>query len=81
MRQLVYTVLISNNRVSFDLWGKENLVKLQKVSKYYENDCSLQFNLAPLNMKPGADSMTVEGRKRLETMHVSGHIWSTNHNT
>ena len=32
-------MFISNNRPSFHLWGKENLVKHQKVSKYYENDC------------------------------------------
>ena len=40
MRQLVYTMFmfISNNRESFQLWGKENLVKQQKVSKYYGND-------------------------------------------
>ena len=37
MRQLVYTMSIRNNRASFDLWWKENLVKRQKVSKYYEN--------------------------------------------
>ena len=39
MRQLVYTILISNNRPSFHLWWKENLVKLQQISKYYEKDC------------------------------------------
>ena len=38
VRQLVYITLISNNRASFHLWRKENLVKHQKVSKYYEND-------------------------------------------
>ena len=38
MRQLVYTIFISNNRASFHLWWKENLVKHQRVSKYYEND-------------------------------------------
>ena len=32
-------MFISNNRESFQLWGKENLVKNQKVSKYYGNDC------------------------------------------
>ena len=41
MRQLVYTLFISNNCASFHLWWKENLVKHQKVSKYYENDCRL----------------------------------------
>ena len=32
-------MFISNNRASFYLWGKENLVKNQKVSIYYETDC------------------------------------------
>ena len=39
MRQLVYTMFTSNNRASFRLWWKKNLVKHQKVSEYYENDC------------------------------------------
>ena len=34
-------MFISNNRASFHLWWKENLVKHQRVSKYYENDCCL----------------------------------------
>ena len=33
-------MLTTNNRASFYLQRKENLVKRQKVSKYYENDCS-----------------------------------------
>ena len=33
-------MFIRNNRPSFHLWWKENFVKHQKVSKYYENDCS-----------------------------------------
>ena len=40
MRQLVYTILISNNHTSFHLWWNENVVKHPKVSKYYETDCS-----------------------------------------
>ena len=44
MRQLVYTRFITNNLVSFHLWWKENLVKYQKVSKFYENDCSYHIN-------------------------------------
>ena len=36
MKQLVYKVFLSNNRASFHLWLKKNLVKHQKVSKYYE---------------------------------------------
>ena len=39
MRKLVYTMFISNNRPSFDLWWKENLVKHRKVSRCYETDC------------------------------------------
>ena len=39
MRQLVYTILINNNRPSFHLWWNKNLGKLQQVSKYYEKDC------------------------------------------
>ena len=31
---------IYKNCTSFHLWWKENLVKNQKVSKYYENGCS-----------------------------------------
>ena len=39
MRQLVNTIFFTNNCASFHLWWNENLVKHQKVSKYYENDC------------------------------------------
>ena len=38
MRQLVNTVLISNNRASFQFWWTKNLLH-QRVSKYYENVC------------------------------------------
>ena len=43
MRQLIYTMFISNNHASFHLWSGENLVKYKKVSKYYEN----YFRLLP----------------------------------
>ena len=33
---------ITNNRASFYLWWKENLVKPQKVSNYYENGCTVK---------------------------------------
>ena len=42
MNKLAYTMSISHNRASFHLWWKENLLKHQKVLKYYENDC--RFN-------------------------------------
>ena len=36
--------VISNNRASFQLWWKENLVKHWKVSKYYKTDCSFEYS-------------------------------------
>ena len=42
VRQLVYTMFITNYRVSFHLLWKENLAKHQKFSTYFENKC-LQF--------------------------------------
>ena len=35
-----FAISISNNRGSFQLCWKKNWVKHQKVSKFYENDCS-----------------------------------------
>ena len=43
MRQLIYTMFISNNRILLHLRRKENLIKHQKVSKYYENICLQNF--------------------------------------
>ena len=47
MRQPVYTMFISNNRASFHWWWKENLVKHQRASKYYENDCRITSKNRP----------------------------------
>ena len=33
-------MFISNKRLLFHLWGKENIVKPQNVSGNYETDCS-----------------------------------------
>ena len=38
LRQLLYTMFISNNRASFHLWWRGNWVKHHKVSKYYESN-------------------------------------------
>ena len=38
--QLVYIMFITNNHASFHLW--RNLVKHQKLSKYYDYDCSFK---------------------------------------
>ena len=42
VRQLVYTMFITNYRVLFHMLWKENLVKHEKFSTYFENKC-LQF--------------------------------------
>ena len=46
-------MFISNNPSSFQLWSKENVLKRQSVSKYYENDClqNLLFRLSLLTPK------------------------------
>ena len=41
----MYVMFISNNCESFHLRQKENLVKHQKVSKYYENDSRFIFEI------------------------------------
>ena len=43
MSQLLYAVFISNNCASLHFWWKKNLVKYQKVSKYFENDRLQKF--------------------------------------
>ena len=40
--QLVFTILISNNHVPFDLLWKKHLARYLKVPKYYEHGCKLQ---------------------------------------
>ena len=43
VRQLEYTMFISNNHPLFNLWWNKNLVKHRKVSKYYETYCLHDF--------------------------------------
>ena len=59
VRQLAYTMFVTNNHASFDLYGNQNLVKHQKVSKYYDRDCasclfainqSIMFSKIPQNL-------------------------------
>ena len=45
---VIYHV-ISNNHNSFHLWWKKNLVKHQKVWKYYGQDCRWTFNIKDKN--------------------------------
>ena len=66
MRQLVYTILISNNRPSFHLWWMENLGKLQQVLKYYEKDCLQIFLLLLMSLLP---------TKFVKNSHIWGKIY------
>ena len=43
VRQLVYTMFITNNHASFHLWGKEKSVKYQKNLKTFVHDCLQKF--------------------------------------
>ena len=45
VRQLVYTMFVSNNRASLHLWRMKILLKHQRVSKYYGRGCPQQFLL------------------------------------
>ena len=52
MGQLVYTMFTTNNHDSFHLWRKKNLVKHQKVRKYYGHDCRTRCKIcSELTMK------------------------------
>ena len=37
-------MFITNNDASFHLWGKESLVKYQKVSKCYDHNCRFLYS-------------------------------------
>ena len=52
VRQLVYTMFISNNCPSLPLWWKENLIRHQQVSKYYGNDSLQNFLLDFMSLIP-----------------------------
>ena len=45
-------MFLSNNRPSFPLWWKQNLVKHQQVSKYYEKDCLQIFLFLFMSLLP-----------------------------
>ena len=48
--QIAYTMFITGNHASFHLWWKENLVKNQKVSKYYIRGCLQKFCLVFMSL-------------------------------
>ena len=58
VRQLVYTMFISNNCPSFHLLWKKNLVKDWEISKYYKTDC--RFSMA---------SVLKKGRNKIRTIN------------
>ena len=41
----MYITMFSNKHPSFHLWGEQNMVKYQKVSKLYDHDCLQNFIL------------------------------------
>ena len=43
MRQLIYTMFITNNHALFYLWWKENLAKHHEVSKNFDHDFESQI--------------------------------------
>ena len=51
---------ITNNQSSFQLRWKENLVKHQKVSEYYENDCSFLRTPDTVVQRCSAEKMFLE---------------------
>ena len=83
MGELVYTMFINNNRTSFHLWWKRNLVKDQKVSKYYENNCRFngvyyRDNL-PDKIKAGAkDVINLDEHYDIETHWIA--LYALNNN-
>ena len=60
VRQLVHTMFITNNHASFHLWWKENLVKYQKVSKYYVHHCRHIMNVMNLGFDLNFSKMICE---------------------
>ena len=59
-------MFISNNRSSFHFWWKENFVKHQQVSRYYEKHC-LQIFLLLL--------MSLLATKFVKNSHIWGKIY------
>ena len=55
---------------------------LESLPQWYkQKGPSLHFNLASYDVKPYADSMTVEDRKWLESIHIIEDTLSINQNT
>ena len=58
-------MFITNNHASFHLWGKENLVKHQKVSIYYEQDCSFKLiDFFSINKQITIITIVVQNREK-----------------
>ena len=52
-------MLINNNHASFHLWQKKNLVKHQKVTKYYKNGSRLSQIIERSNNEKGFGSSRI----------------------
>ena len=57
--QLVYTIFIRNDRASLHFWAKENYLKHQRVSKYYDNVCLQNLLLRFISLLTGKFVKTV----------------------
>ena len=62
MTQLLHTLFITNNRASFHLWWKENLIKHQKVPQHYFYDCSYKID-DQKNIKPPTANSSFQKKK------------------
>ena len=70
VRQIVYTMFITNNHASLHLWWKEILVKYQKISKYYVHDCTdlnVQWTISFENINIADENITTWKTYSLET--------------
>ena len=52
----MHQFIIANNHALFHLRWKENLLNYQKVSKYYEDDCTVEEKTFTTLMNNGAGS-------------------------
>ena len=90
MSQLAYTMFITNNHDSFHLWWHENFVKHQNVSKYYDQDCSVQgtnrtkhyYGTCAKNFKERYSNHTASFRNKSKekSTQLSKYIWELKDN-
>ena len=67
--QLVYIMFITSNHVSSHLWQKEDVIKHQKVSKYYGHDRYQISKLIILCFGPYLPKKDIFGQERKRKHH------------